>query len=247
MHILNLTPHVVNFLKEECTVQQRSGKILLRPDVTLEDALIASIKPESKPLTITPDGGIDLTCDNIRCYASISKAQDNYGFSTSLLNSNPGSCSYWFDYQFEQADILIVSQRCANYINAKIPQIQFGSQGETRRINLLDKFYMPFNVVYPNRIAGSLSQSADGHKPLGALGVQKVCGYFDLSFYVAAIRESLTVSIPGLCIAAMNYINRADRSNFDAIYGGIPECNLRTANNYLVQRGYQPYPELYPR
>ena len=107
-----------------------------------------------------------MTCDNISCYASISKVQDNYGFSTLLLNRNPGSYSYWFDYQLEQADIIIVSQRCANYINAKIPQIQFRSQGETRRINLLDKFYIPFNVVYPNRIAGSHSQSADGHKPL---------------------------------------------------------------------------------
>ena len=27
MNILNLTPHDVNILKEECTVQQRSGKI----------------------------------------------------------------------------------------------------------------------------------------------------------------------------------------------------------------------------
>ena len=247
MQILNLTPHVVNLLKEECTVQQRSGKIFLRPDVALEDALIVSIKPEPKPLSITPDGGIDLTCDNIRCYGSISKAQDNYGLSTSLLNSNFGSCLNWFDYRFEQADIIIVSQRCANYINAKIPQIQFRSQGETRRINLLDKFYIPFNVVYPNRIAGSLSQSADGHKPLGALGVQKVCGYFDLSFYAAAIAENLTVSIPGLCEAALTYINRADRSNFDAIYRGAPEYNLRIVNNYLVQHGYQPYPELYPR
>ena len=183
-----------------------------------------------------------MTCDNISCYASISKVQDNYGFSTLLLNRNPGSYSYWFDYQLEQADIIIVSQRCANYINAKIPQIQFRSQGETRRINLLDKFYIPFNVVYPNRIAGSHSQSADGHKPLGALGLQKVCGYLDLSFYVAAIWENLTLSIPGFCDAAMTYINRADWSNVDAMYGGTPKYNLRTANNYLVQHRYQPYP-----
>lgn len=244
LNILNLTPHVVNLLKEECTVLQRSGKIFLRPDVALEDALIESIKPEPKPLSITPDGGVDWICENIRCYGSISRAQDNYGFSTSLLNSYPGSCLNWFDYRFEQADIIIVSQRCANYINAKIPLIQFGSQDETHRLNLLDKFYTPFNVVYPNRTAGSLSQSADGHKPLGALGVQKVCGYFDLNFYAAAIRIGLTVSIPGLCGAASTYINRPDRINYNANGGGVPEDNLRIANNYLVQRGCQPYPEL---
>lgn len=247
MNILNLTPHTVNILKEECTVQQRSGKIFLRPDVTLEEALVMSIKAEPKPLTITPDGSIDLICDSIYFYSSISMALDNYGFSTSLLNSNPGSCSTSFSLQLEQADVIIVSQRCANYINAKVPLIQFGQQDETRRINLLDKFYIPFNVVYPNRVSGSLNQSFNGHKPLGALGLQKVSGYWDLSFYATAIRENLTVSIPGVCNAAGIYVNNPQRYNFNAQYGGIPEKNLRLVNDYLIQHGYLTYPELFPR
>lgn len=247
MNILNLTPHTVNFLKEECTVQQRSGKIFLRPDVTLEEALVMSIQAEHKPLTVTPDIGIDLTCDSIHFYSSISKAHDNYGFDTSLLSINPGSCSTSFSLQLEQADVIIVSQRCANYISAKVPFIKFGQQDEIRRRNLLDKFYIPFNVVYPNRVSGSLTQSFNGHKPLGALGLQKFSGYWDLSFYAMAIRENLTVSIPGVCIAAGGYVNNPQRYNFNAQCGGIPEKNLQLVNDYLNQHGYRTYQELFPR
>lgn len=247
MNILNLTPHTVNILNEECTVQQRSGKIFLRPDVTLDEALIMSIKAEPKPLTITPDGSIDLTCDNISFYSSISSAHDNYGFSTSLLDSNPGSCSTSFSLQLEQADAIIVSQRCANYISAKIPLIRFGQQDETHRINLLDKFCIPFNVVYPNRVSGSLNQSFNGHKPLGALGLQKVSCFCDLTFYATAIRKNLIVSIPGVCIAAVKYVSNPQRYNFNAQYGGIPEKNLQLVNDYLTQHGYRAYQELFPR
>lgn len=240
MNILNFTPHDVNILREECTVQQRSGKIVLRQDCSLNDALIASIKPESKPLSITPDGGIDLVCDKLPFYSSISRAQDNYGFSASLLNNNPGSCSFLFDSQFEMADVIIVNQRCANYINAKIPFIQLGQQDETHRLNLLDKFYIPFNIVYPNRRPDSASQGFTGYKPISTLGLQKVSGYLNLSFYALAIKMNLAVSIPGLCCAAMAYTSMPAplRSN---------EYDLQVVNDYLIKHGYTPYPELFFR
>lgn len=234
MNIFNLTPHDVNILKEECTVQQRSGKILLRPDCSFQDALIISVKPEPKPLTVTPDGGIDLVCDGLPFYSSISRAQDNYGFSASLLNNHPGSCSLLFNTQFEIADVIIVNQRCANYITAKIPFIQFGQQDETHSLILLDKFYIPSNFVYPNRRPDSASQGFTGHKPIGALGLQKVSGYLNLNFYAAAIKMNLTVSIPGLCCAAVAYTSLPAplRSN---------EYALQIVNDYLIKHGYSPY------
>ncbi len=221
-------------MKEEYTVQQRSGKILLRPGCSVQDALIISVKPEPKPLTVTPDGGIDLVCDGLPFYSSISRAQDNYGFSASLLNNNPGSCSSFLNRQFEIADVIVVNQRCANYITAKFPFIQFGQQDETHRLILLDKFYIPFNFVYPNRRPDSASQSFTGHKPIGALGLQKVIGYLNLNFYAAAIKMNLTVSIPGLCCAAIAYTSLPAplRSN---------EYDLQIVNDYLINHGYSPY------
>lgn len=224
-------------------LQQRSGKIFLRPDVSFEDALVCSINTEPKPLTVTPDGGIDIICDKLPCYSSISRAQDNYGFSVSLLNSNPGSCFSLFDPRFEIADMIVVSQRCANYINAKILLIQFGQQDETYRLNLLDKFYIPFNVVYANRRSGSSSQGFTGHKPIGAIGLQKISSYLDLSFYAAAIEKNLTVSLPGVCCAAIAYtcMPIPQRYNFNFQYGYKPENKLRVVNDYLAKRGYTPY------
>lgn len=242
MNILNLTPHPVNILKKDCTTKQRFGKILLRPECSLEDALITSIQPETTPLNITPDvRNKDLICDNLPFYSPICSSHFGYESDASLPNNSPGSCPFLFDSKFNMADVIIVSQLCATYINAIIPFKPYNQDDEWRRMILLDKFYIPFKPVYPNRIPNSSSQGYSGRKPIGVLGLQKVIYQQDINSYATAIDYyQLHVSIPALCSVAFKYINQHPAQR-------CYESALQTVNNYLVQHGYSPYPELYPR
>lgn len=227
MNVLNLTPHNVNILKKDSTIQQRSGKIVLHPDISLEDALLYSFKPEANPLNVPPESN-DLIWENIPCYSPIAYAEDNYGLYKYFTDHRP----YQLNSRFEAAEMIIVSQRCANYINARITHTQF-PPNDIVKMNLMDKFYVPFNMVYPNRKPGSASRIFTGHKPLGALGLQKVSSCWELGFYAQAIRMNLTVSTPGLCVAAGMYAGRAIRDDEDS---------LRVVNQYLVNKlHYNPY------
>lgn len=237
MKVLNLTPHEINIIKRDCTVEQRYGKILLRPEVSLEDALIDSFQPEPKPLNITPDGP-DIPVNDIPYYSSITRAQDNYGLKFFLLSNNPRDVFYrGVSQQFKEADMVIVNQRCANYINAQIPFIPFNQNdlnGEIYRQHIFDKLYIPFDMVYPNRREDSVNKGFSGHKPIGALGLQKVTGYMDIVTYARAIREGLTVSLPGLCLAAFCYTRQL-------AYERRYEQELQVVNHYLIERGYSTY------
>lgn len=237
MKVLNLNPHEINIIKRDCTVKQRYGKILLRPEVSLEDALIDSFQPEPKPLNITPEG-TDILVSDVPYYSSITRAQDNYDLKIFLLSNSPRDIFYWgVGQQFKEADMVIVNQRCANYINAQIPFIPFNQndlKGEIYRQHILDKLYIPFDMVYPNRREDSVNKGFSGHKPIGALGLQKVTGYMDIVTYARAIREGLTVSLPGLCFAAFCYTRQP-------AYERRYEQELQVVNHYLIERGYYTY------
>lgn len=237
MNILNLTPHLVNILKKECTVKERFGKILLRQECSLEDSLITSVSPEPTPLTITPNDKFCLPYNTVPIYHPIYTAQDNYGFGAYWQNNIPGNCPFLFDCKCETADAIIVSLPCANYINAIVRSYQ---QGDIRILNLFDKFCIPYGLVYPNRTPNSASQGFTGRKPIGALGLQKVIACQHITFYAEAIRMGLTVSISALRQSALDYINQHPAQR-------CYEPALQAVNNYLLQQGYSPYPELYPR
>lgn len=218
-HVLNLTPHLVNILNEEMTIQDRHGKIRLREGYIAENAIINSFPPASKPLSVT-EVGMGIVCDSIPFYSPISAAGVSF-----IPNSQ----------DIENCDIIIVSQKCANLINAQVPLMQQGQMSFPMDPILLDKFYIPYNVVYENR------------KPIGALGLQKVTSYLPLYYYANAINNGRRVSLPGLLTSCAQYtalpeVYRQSMCQYD---GSQTENALKVANAYILKKGYRPYPELW--
>lgn len=240
MCILNLTPHEINILRKDCTVQQRNNKIFLNQAVSLDDAILMNIPPEPKPLNITINEMTNFFYSGVPLLSYVDTAEDNYSLKAYFLNDNSGNRSFPDISKLQAAEMIIISQRCANYINTIISRIQFGQPNDIEKLILLDKFYTPFNVVYPNRAPDSSSQGFSSRKPIGALGLLKVTAYLRLDVYATAIRNGFKVSLHGLDCAAQAYTN--NRPNFSDAY---EQC-LQVANDYLRQCGLQPYP-LFPR
>ena len=131
----------------------------------------------------------------------------------------------------EQADVIIVSQRCANLINAQWPYMNAVGTIFSMDWVLLDKCYTPYDLVYSN------------HKPIGALGLQKVITHLTLGYYAQAINDlqrPRQVSIPGLCCACEE-LTRTPEFQRKMLR---QEDSLKIANRYIKHRGYREYPEL---
>jgi hypothetical protein len=220
--VLNLTPHQVNIVRESQTVQSRRGKIRIQDDFTPAD-ILASYKPAPQPLSIS-DVGMGIKCESVPFYTPIASANASLILDYSML---------------EEYDVVIVSQKCANFINARVPLVGNGVTPSSFPMDpiTLDRFYIPYGIV-----------EGPDWKPIGALGLQKVTAYLPLTFYAQALQQGRKVSLPGLCVACGLYAAKPDfeRRMICLQDGNQTENALRIANQYIAQRGYTQYKEMAP-
>lgn len=219
-NVLNMTPHDVSVVTQVSTFKDRSGRTYLKKDLSIDTpgVVVCSFQPYSKPLSVS-NVGIATNVDSVPFFLPPADATWN-----TIIDAND-------HYAMEQADVIIVSQRCANLINAKLPYINAGGTIFSMDWVLLDKCYTPYDLVYSN------------HKPIGALGLQKVIAPLPLGYYAQAINDlqrPRQVSIPGLCCAceALTRMPEFQRKMLRQ------EDSLKIANRYIKHRGYREYPEL---
>lgn len=232
MNILNLTPHPINILKKEYVYEERPGKFFLRQDCSPENALRHSIQHETTPLNIIHYNNFPSPNGILPFYSSTFTEQDNYGFGAYLQNPIPTSWNIWLQPKFEKADIIIVSQRCTNYINAMLQFPVRDPYYETARLSFLDKFCIPNLLVYKKIKKNNASQGSTRPKVIGALNLQKVINCQPITFYKQAIEHyGLHVSTAALHQVVINYTRS---------YLGQRNCeyDLQALNNYLIQNGY---------
>jgi len=227
MNYLNLTPHDIRIIREDVTVKGRHGKIYLRNEYSPDDSqinLLDPIHPSPRPMTLTetsvqypPTGPMPIFSP--ACLAGL---VNNLNFS-----------------EFDGYDVIIVSQKCATWINCNMYVAASVNQPRNlfADLILMDKFFIPYDLVYK-----------DG-KTIGALGLQKVTPYIvnsALLIYATAIQQGRNVSLSSLIFYCYIYTNQTLESRMYLAKqdGGAQEEALRVANNYLSMHGYNTYPTL---
>ncbi|MBF4807184.1 MAG: hypothetical protein HXK26_00565 [Lancefieldella rimae] len=219
-NVLNMTPHDVSVVTPSSTFKDRSGRTYLKKDLSIDTpgVVVCSFQPYSKPLSVS-NVGVATYVDGVPFFLPPAAATGN-----TIIDNND-------HYAMEQADVIIVSQRCANLINAQWPYMNAVGTIFSMDWVLLDKCYTPYDLVYSN------------HKPIGALGLQKVITHLTLGYYAQAINDlqrPRQVSIPGLCCACEE-LTRTPEFQRKMLR---QEDSLKIANRYIKHRGYREYPEL---
>lgn len=221
--VLNLTPHAINLINVDKTYQQRDESRILKEGLSLKDATDVFIKRSSLTLSVVENKNIFINIGSpaLKLFTPIFTSTFNQFIPIDLL---------------ENADIIIVSPKCAQVINANLPLVQNGMQTIPLDIIQLDKFYIPkISVYYSNNVT----------IPIGSLGLQKVTTFMNLSYYVSVLNCRRNVSCPSLMEACRQYLNtRNINHTMYAPQSFDMEKFLRVANDYLESRGFQRYPEL---
>ncbi|MBS7042874.1 MAG: hypothetical protein KH107_00010 [Megasphaera micronuciformis] len=220
LNVLNMTPHDVSIVSQSSTFKDRSGRTYLKKDLSIDTpgVVVRSFQPYSKPLSVS-NVGIAI------CVESVPFFFPPFAGTGNTIIDNNDLCA------MEQADVIIVSQRCANLINAKLPYTNAGEKILLMDWVLLDKCYTPYDLVYSN------------HKPIGALGLQKVITHLNLGYYaqvISDLQRPRQVSIPGLRCACED-LTRMPEFQRKMLR---QEDSLKIANRYIKHRGYTEYPEL---
>lgn len=226
MDFLNLTPHDIRIIKADVTFSKRQGVNYLKSGYSPNDPTINQIEPiphSLKPMTVT-DTALELPqYSPVQLFSPASSAQ--------LAN-------YVDTLELERHEIIIVSQKCATWINGNVAL----HAGPNQTLNylsdpvLLDKFYIPYNQVYYKG------------KVIGVLGLQKVTPYSinGLITYADAIQKGRKVSLHALLYYCYQYVNLPVNNRLFATRqdGGRQEGALRVANDYLCKHGYNTFQTL---
>lgn len=212
--ILNTCPHGLNFIREEAVYQdRRSGKYELREEYCqkLADATLHYI----------PRGSFVLSVNNVWATAWQSNIP---GDTISYYDSDAGIMDFNRDIPAKagnEADIIVISERCASLLRAKLFCCHAGIQipplvlsqingllggNVNGAVNLvtwadamifLDKFYVPKYQVFR------------GKNVVGTLGLQKVLPPLEMRVFLIAADNGLKESIS--CVG----LNRAMLSLYD--------------------------------
>lgn len=217
LKIYNLTPHSMNFIDVRKTNEDRAGKRYLAKNATLREATLSFIPQGSLTLSvIEPPMEPKVIVNNIRFFESTNAGIFNNNIPTEWLND---------------ADILIVSQKCANVIN------HLTIQGRIAPIHA-DKFYIPRGLVY------RYPEATEPLKTVGCIGLQRVVPLWDICFYANELNRGVKVSLTSLCSACSSYCSWLpdQRLHYNTQCGS--EAALQRINTYLVENSYNSYPLL---
>lgn len=221
MNYLNLTPHKISIIKKEVTIKTRHNRVYLLNKYSDDDPrinLIEPIQPYHTPLTLEEVGMQVPQFSSVPFYNAIGSA------NTSNI-----------DFQeIDKADVIVISQKSATWVNSKAWMAVYQKQQGNiwADIALLDKFVVPYDVVYKDR------------KPIGALGLQKVTPYFadpcyGLCVYATMIQQGRNVSLQCLYFYCYHYYNLTNQNFMCRTQEG--EDALRVATDYFARRGWNVY------
>lgn len=252
---LLVVPHNLTVVKPECVdLPRHNKKIRLKYDISVALASKEIISPECMPLDVYPACTLTPSCEWIPCVDPYAEAGDSYHLHDTLLNTQPGS-SHNLDmeqYQkLEPADRIIGSRVLKEYMLRKVELSNCNLELELHRRILLDKFYTPTMLVFPNHEPGSASYNLPPNKPIGCLALEKVFkGIATLADYACEIRRGNHVSVIG-AKEAIDAFQKTPAYNFTPVE--FPS-DLQVVQNYLAQQDqaypfsipYVPYPPYTP-
>ena len=210
--VYNLTPHNLNYIDEQKTHQTRSGERILQQGLTLREATLDFIPQGNFTLSVVEPPMIPtLIIGNLNIYNSA---------NAGAFQEEPPR--EWL----ENADVLIVSQKCANVINHRI------MTGVMPHI-YADKFYIPRGLVY--EYVESHGYAKKGSKIVGCIGLQRAIPLWPITFYAQQIQmnQGIKVSLASLCSVCYEYtlLPYHQRLQYNMQFG--TEAALETINNYL--------------
>lgn len=223
--VYNLTPHNLNYIDEKKTHQTRSGERILQQGLTLREATLDFIPQGTFTLSVVePPMTPTLIIGNLNIYNSA-----NAGF----FQEEPP-----VEY-LNNADILVVSQKCANVINYRV------INGSMLHI-YADKFFIPRGLVY--EYVGSNGYAKKGSKIVGCIGLQRAVPIWSIVFYAQQIQmnQSIKISLASLCSVCYEYsmLPYNQRVQYNHQYNQQYENALKVINDYLQAYSFRPYKTL---
>jgi len=219
MFVRNFTPHAVTVFNPMYIRETRSGDRFLDATIDRKSATLAHYPQESLILKVETTENMVLTQVN----------------GCNFFNNDLGYFKFMPpDHVVENADVVIVSQKCAQLIKH---QLQINQIPYFRA----ERFYFPHGIVHAED--PRVNPSA---KIIGSLGLQRAIPLFsDLNYYASAIENNYMPSLPAVHAVCQSYVNLHPQQRQQLSFQGY-EKMLDVLNNYIgVTRGSSPtYPTL---
>ena len=220
LKIINLTPHKIMLLRPEAVISDRYNHCFLRREYLPEEVALLTIEPEGVPLSVV-DVPFESKGEILPCSGSMSDLAFNLQLEDRML---------------EGADVVLVSAKCASVINAKLPSLLRPGIPVRNPLHLdlvsLDRIYGPDHLV-----------KQDGRNIVGCCNLKKVTFPLSILDYAIALQNGRQVSLVSLLRVCQEYCSIPQRQSMAAVDNRW-EYALSLANNYIVAKGYRPYPLL---